>query len=164
MKSVRLLVLLGNFVLLSIVAYIGVGFWVIPDFFSETSVEKINPKEILRDRPKKTVVRYQDYGVLRDLAKDFEIIVPPPEPEKPDRLNIEIDGVVFNKKNPAKSGAHVKVKNKPRFFLVGDNEKLASDMPYYLREIIEVKPDQEYTLVFEHENGEEKAEAKYKRK
>jgi hypothetical protein len=75
------------------------------------------------------------------------------EPTTP-TLNVSIKSVVYDSKNPAKSGAHVEASGISRYLMVGDMQKVTDDMPYHLKEIRENKPDREWTLIFESERGD----------
>ena len=67
---------------------------------------------------------------------------------------------MYFKDNPASSGAHILAGRVPRYVAVGDTQLISKDMPYRLKAINEDKPEQEYTLVFEDDKGNEK-QARY---
>ena len=69
------------------------------------------------------------------------------------QLAVDIRGVVLNRDEPAKSGAHLIAAGVPRFVSVGDDSMISESMPYRLKEVVETKPDEEYKLYFEDKNG-----------
>jgi hypothetical protein len=166
MKLTRLMVVLFNFVLIGLLVFAGVSFYLKKGYFDELTWEKADIKKSLkkdydpnRDRSR------EDYRVIADLSP--RPTKPPPPTDKgddpPPTLQIEVRSVVFNNKEPENSGAHIIAKGVPRYFQVGDDQQIASDMPYRLKEIKEDKPDKEYTLVFVDDKGK-LSQTKYRKK
>ena len=167
MKTARLAVILINFVLIGVLIYTGVKFYVERGFFDESSWEKADINKVLKkDKDLNRLSSREEYESIGSLAEKPIAPPPPPtanvEPETP-TLFVEVKGVVFNREKPEKSGAHIVAKGVPRYFMVGDGQKIADDMPYYLKEIREDKPDREYNLIFEDDNGKQ-TQTKYRKK
>ena len=169
MKTTRLAVILINFVLIGVLVYAGIKFYVERGFFDELSWEKADISEALKKvkDSNRDISREAYQRVIGPLAQ--RPVAPPPPPVKddgpppPPTLLIEVKSVVFNKEQPEKSGAHIVHKGIPRYFMVGDGQKIADDMPYRLKEIKEKNPDKEYNLIFEDEKGTE-SQTTYRKK
>jgi hypothetical protein len=158
MKTARLIVLLVNFAILALVAYAGVKLY-FSDFFDEQELTTISdPGDYLPKKPIKERKKLSEYGSIAGLAQKpvekVETGPPPPEEPKTPTLNVNITSVVYDAKNPSRSGAHVEASGVKRYLVVGDNQNVADTMPYHLKEIQENKPDREWTLIFESEKGE----------
>jgi hypothetical protein len=161
MKTARLLVILLNFALIGILALAGVKYFQKDGLFVNHQLPLILEPEKYRDtgpaKPegpscteylnaitplaKPTVVQSK----AADTTPEDIVIIP--------QLAVEIRGVVLDKEDPSKSGAHLVAGGVPRFIAIGDSQKISDSMPYWLREIVETKPDQEYKLFFEDKNG-----------
>ena len=156
MKTARLIVLLVNFAILALVAYAGIRIY-FSDFFEEQQLTTISePSEYLpKDKPK---VRrnLSEYEKIAGLAQK-PVEKPPPEEkvveEVTPTLNVSVKAVVYDSKNPSKSGAHLETAGINRYLAVGDNQFVADHMKYRLKGIEEIKPDSEWTLIFESEAG-----------
>lgn len=157
MKTARLIVLLVNIVILAVLAYAGVRIY-FSNFFEQQPLTTIDdPNEYMPKVKPKTKNDIRDYEKISGLAHKPVEIPPPIEtkvvPTTP-TLNVSIKAVTYDAKNPSKSGAHLEASGISRYLVVGDNQKVADNMPYYLKEIKENKPDREWTLIFESEKGD----------
>ncbi len=168
MKTARLFIILLNFALVATLVLAGAGLYTKffgSNFFKEDDIPDWNAKDALPKKPVRPTDTYDKYRPLEELAKRPSEPPPVEEPVEPQtpQLQVEVRSVVFDRNNPAKSGAHIIARGVPRYFSVGDDQLIAQDMPYRLKEIKEDKPELEYTLVFADEKGQVR-EAKYRRK
>jgi len=157
MRIARLLVLLVNFAILAILAYAGVKIY-FSDFFKQDPLTTVGDAgQYMPEKPVSGRRSLSEYESISGLAQK-QIEVPPPivteVEETTPTLNVSIKSVVYDPKNPAKSGAHVEASGISRYLMVGDMQKVADNMPYHLKEIRENKPNKEWILVFEGEKGE----------
>ena len=172
MKSARLLVALLNLVLIGFMAYAGVRIYTHffdsdtnRPFFEELPIPKVDKDPTPPDRHSgPSIEEYK--SAIEILAKKPVVEVEAPvveiEPAVPE-LNVDVVSVVYDRDNPEKSGAHIKANNIPRFIAVGDKQNISDKLPYQLVELIEEKPNVEYTLMFEDEKGNRK-QRKYTKK
>jgi hypothetical protein len=165
MKTARLVVLLVNFAILALVAYAGVKLY-FSDYFNEKTLTTIdNPAEYLPKEDIKPHTDLSEYDSIAALAQKpvekIEEETKPPPPTTP-TLNVSVKAVVYDPKNPSRSGAHLETGNISRYLTVGDDQFIADHMKYRLKDIKEDKPGSEWTLVFESETGKV-AEARYRK-
>ncbi len=160
MKTSRLLIILLNAVLLVVLVYAGTALY-FGDFLEEHTLSDyvFTPAPV----PKPVGPGIADYQEsIRQLAVKRD--PPPPPPPPPTRTPlVQTGGIVYDRYNPASSGAHVIARGVPRYLAVGDNLPDTREKRYRLMGIREDNPDFEYTLVFADEKGQVR-EAKYRRK
>ena len=167
MKTARLFLILLNFALIAVLAFAGMRFYTHvfekseeDNYFKEHKLPSVDLSRLTEKKPDTTRgKKYEDYrGVLEELAKPPEVktLEPDPVDEPVPTLPIKVECVVYFKDNPASSGAHILAGRVPRYVAVGDTQLISKDMPYRLKAINEDKPEQEYTLVFEDDKGNEK--------
>ena len=156
MKTARLIVLLVNFAILALVAYAGVRIY-FSDFFEEPQLTTISePGEYLPEKKIKSRTPLSEYEKIAALAQkpvEKKIEEPQPPPDITPTLNVSVKAVVYDAKNPDRSGAHLETGGISRYLGVGDNQFIADHMKYRLKGIEEIKPDSEWTLIFESEAG-----------
>ena len=175
MKTARLMILALNLALLCGTIFFGLRYYTHfmdpgsgGNPLDEPKLELVErPQRLIPAKPvtaaQDSLEQYRD--ALEGLARRQIPVEAPPaaEEQKVASLEVEVSGVVYDRENPANSGAHIVARAVPRYFTVGDDQLISGDMPYKLKEIREDKAEREYTLVFEDEKGKQ-VQARYVRK
>jgi hypothetical protein len=157
MKIKRLLIILLNFLLIGILIAAGINLY-LSDFFEEHDLSYILPPTPVPNPEGPEFTDYEEPIGQLALNRDQ-----PPSPPPPRTTLVQTGGIVYDRHNPASSGAHVIARGVPRYLAVGDNLPNAREKRYRLKEIREDKPDLEYILIFVDEKGK-LCEAKYRRR
>ena len=164
MKLIRVLILIGNLLLIVAIAYLGHYFF-IKGLSTKGESGYFDPIQIVREPletyfPKENPERKGEdrYTFLVDWVGSRplpppEVVIDLPEQDQALRSQVQVKSVVYNPKLPGRSGAHLFVSSVPRFFLCGDGEQLSPTLDFVLSDVKEITPNQEYILVFQKSDG-----------